>query len=151
MKCRLLSMTVWLSALCMGFTACGDKEKTEDNNLAQAIAGTYGGNLSVGGAAGNSAQIVIARVGDRQVTLKMNETVLGLPVNIECSTEVVYTGNLYRISGNTTFNMGTEAAPVVVPVVVDGTIDGGGKASIHINVEVPAIGSVAVTFEGQKQ
>jgi hypothetical protein len=148
MKCRLFSVTVWLSALCLGFTACGDKEDhTEDTNYAQAIAGTYRGDLSIGGAEGNEAQIVITRDDDRHATLKMNETVMAIPVNIACKTDVTYTGNQYGISGTTTFNMGT----VDVPVTVSGTVDKSGKTSIQIGVEVPAIGSIAVTFEGQKQ
>jgi hypothetical protein len=150
MKCRLLGMMVWLSVWCTGFTAC-DKKETENNNFAQAIAGTYRGNLSVEGAESSSAQIVITRVDDQHATLKMDEIVMGLPVNIECRTEVTYSGNLYRFSGNTTFHMGAGEVAIPVPVAVDGTVDGSGKTSIRIAVEVPAIGSVPVTFEGQRQ
>jgi hypothetical protein len=149
MKRRLLGVMVWLSVLCTGFTAC-DKKEAENNNFAQAIAGTYLGNLSIEGAEGSSAQIVIARVDDQHATLKMNEAVMGMAVNIECRTEVTYSGYLYRFSGNTTFNMAGGEVSIPVPVAVEGTVDSSGKTSIHITVEVPGIGSIPVTFEGQK-
>ncbi|MDR1103078.1 MAG: calycin-like domain-containing protein [Tannerella sp.] len=148
MKYRLFSMTVWLSALCMGFTACGDKENTEDNNYAKVIAGTYKGNLLMGGAPiGENTEITITRDDDNHATLKMNKEVMTLPVNIACKTDVTFVGNQYRISGNTTFEMGEG---VSVPVTVNGTIDGAGKATININVEVPNIGPLAVVFDGQR-
>jgi hypothetical protein len=156
MKYRLFGMTVWLSALCMGFTACGDKEGTEDNNYAQAIAGTYKGNLQMLGATlVPDAQITITRNDDSHATLKMNETVMGMSVNIECRTDVTSVGNQYGIAGNTTFNMDAGGTSIPVPVAVSGTIDGAGKTTININVEVPGSdpgsGSFAIVFDGQRQ
>jgi Iap family predicted aminopeptidase len=148
-------MMMCLSALCMGFTSCGDKDDEKENdNYGQAIAGTYSGNLQMAGATiVPSASITIARDDDRHVTLKMNESVMGLSVNIECKSDVTYSNNQYRVAGNTTFNMTVEGAPapIPVPVVVDGTIDRNGKASININVDVPVTGAVAVVFDGQRQ
>ncbi|MDR2138240.1 MAG: calycin-like domain-containing protein [Tannerella sp.] len=149
-KYKLLSV-IWLSALCTGFAACGDKEEKEDTNFAQAIAGTYLGSLRIGETESSDAQIVITRDDDRHAVLKMNETVMGLPVDIECRTDVTGDGQAYRISGNTTFYMPAEEAPVPVPVDVSGTFDRAGKTSIQIVVDVPALGSMTVIFEGQKR
>jgi hypothetical protein len=143
-------MTMCLSALCMGFTACNDKD---DENHAQAIVGTYSGNLLIESAPiVNDARITITRDDDRHVTLKMNETVMGMPVNIECKSDVAYSNNQYLVTGKTTFNMDVEGVPVPVPVPVsvDGTIDRNGKASIRINVEIPT-GALTVVFDGKKQ
>jgi hypothetical protein len=130
----------------MGFTAC-DKKETENNNFAQAIAGTYNGKLLINDSDGGNAQIVITRVDDQHATLKMDESIEGIAVKIECRTEVTYSGNLYRVAGNTTFNMGT----VDLPVAVNGTVDKSGKTSILIEVnDVPLMGRILVTFEGQK-
>jgi hypothetical protein len=141
---------VGLSALCTGFTSCDDKKEVEDNNFAQAIAGTYSGTLSVPGAEDSNAQIEIVREDDSHAILKMNETVMALPVNIECRTAVTFSSSLYQIAGSTTFNMGTAEVPVLIPVDVTGTINGSGKALIQITVDVPGLGQIPVAFGGQK-
>jgi uncharacterized spore protein YtfJ len=148
MKYGLFSLMVWVSALCAGFTACSD-----DDDRAQAIAGTYKGKIVMAGVPiVNEAQIVITRDGNRLVTLKMQETVLGIDVNIACQSVVLYKNQQYAVSGGTTFNMamGEAGASVPVPVTVDGTIDQGGETSIDITVEIPGA-PVTVVFEGQKQ
>jgi hypothetical protein len=154
MKRKLISVMMCLSALCMGFTSCGDKDDEKENdNYGQTIAGTYSGNLLMENEPDpivSGARITIARDDDRHVTLKMNETVMNLPVNIECKSDVTYSNNLYQVTGNTTFNMSMGEVTLPVPVVVNGTIDRNGKASININVDVPA-GAVAVVFDGQRQ
>jgi hypothetical protein len=149
-------MMVCLSALWIGFTACSDKNEKDKDDYAQAIAGTYKGSLQMGGMPiVPEAQITVARDDNRHATLKMNETVLGMSVNIECKTDVTSTSGQYRIAGNTTFNMDAGGTSIPVPVVVDGTIDDAGKSTININVEVPGTGegagAFAIVFDGQRQ
>ncbi|MDR1406633.1 MAG: calycin-like domain-containing protein [Tannerella sp.] len=149
MKSKLFSAMLCLSVLCIGFTACSDDEK-EDGNYAKAIAGTYKGSLLMESAPiVSDAQIDVIRDDDRNVTLKMNETVLTMSVDIECKSEVSLSNGQYLLSGSTTFNMSMGEATVPVPVKVNGTIDSAGKANIRISVEVPNL-PVEVIFDGQK-
>jgi hypothetical protein len=148
LKFRLFFM-LFLSALCVGFTACSNDD---DEDYAKAIAGTYNGGLTMEGAPiASNVAIAITRDAENQITLKMNETVLFMQIDIICKSGVTYASSKYAISGTTTFNMeiaGTEIS-MPVPVRVNGTIDKSGTANIQINVDIPDA-PVTVIFGGQK-
>jgi hypothetical protein len=153
MKSKLFVFML-LTALCAGFTSCSkDDDDKSDDNYAKAIAGTYKGQILMDGLqVVPEAQIVITRDGDKQVTLKVAETVLGLNVDIACKSEVTYNDNKYAISGNTTFNMaiGEGGGTLPIPVAVSGTIDKAGKASINITVNIPGA-PVTVVYDGSRK
>jgi hypothetical protein len=150
MKSKLFFLML-LTAVCAVFTSCS---KDDDDNYAKAISGTYKGQLTMAGATiVPNAQIVITADGDKQITLKMQETVLTLNVNIACKSDVTYKDKQYVISGSTTFNMETDVVgfTVPVPVKVDGTIDKQKNANIHIHVDAPGVGTVEVIYDGRRQ
>jgi hypothetical protein len=127
----------------IGVTSC-----SKDKDYARTIAGTYKGVLHIANMPDvENVTIEIVRTGDNLVTLKMNETVLGLPINISC--ESIVLSNDRDIAGATTFNMPTEVGTVPVPVTISGTIKNG-TASLTIQVAVPGL-PVEVIFDGKKQ
>lgn len=140
-------MAILSVLLGIGATSCSKDKDKED--YAHTIAGTYKGVLHIADMPDvENVTIEIARTGANQVTLKMNETILGIPINISC--ESIKLHNAQDISGTTTYNMPTEDGTTVpVPVTINGTI-GNGAASLTIQVAIPNL-PVVVVFEGTKQ
>ncbi|MDR1602526.1 MAG: calycin-like domain-containing protein [Tannerella sp.] len=146
MKQKTFCAVILSILLGIGATSCSKDNESADH--ARTIAGTYKGVLHIANMPDvENVTIEIIRDGVNQVTLKMNETVLTLPINISCESIVLY--NDQDISGVTTYNMVTEAGTVPVPVTIKGTIKSG-TASLTIQVAIPNL-PVEVLFDGKKQ
>jgi hypothetical protein len=143
-------LAVLLSSLCITFTACSnddDKDKTT-SDYAKEIAGTYIGNIYLDGIdqpIETDAMINITRNENSKVTLKINQTIALLPINVECESDVVYSNEKYQISGEAGVDMGE---PLRVPMKINGDIDKAGNATIHINI--PQL-EVSVVYKGKKE
>jgi hypothetical protein len=144
MKRRNFCVLVLSVLLGIGAVSCSK----DSEDYARTIAGTYKGVLHITDMPDvENVTIEIVRTGENLVALKMNETVLGLPINISC--ESIALSNARDISGATTFNMPTEIGEVPIPVTISGTIKSG-VASLTIQVAVPGL-PVEVVFDGKKQ
>jgi hypothetical protein len=147
MKKKTFCMVILSVLLGIGATSCS-KDKDSEEDYALAIAGTYKGVLHIANMPDvENVTIEITRDGVNRVTLKMNETVLTIPISIAC--ESILLSNAQDISGVTTYNMPTEAGAVPVPVTIKGTIKSG-TAALTIQVSIPDM-PVEVVFDGKKQ
>jgi hypothetical protein len=120
--------------------SCNDDEK-EKTDYAKEIVGNYKGAVTSGEyPLASDVTISIAHESENKVVLKLDETIAGIPIKIECKSDVIYSNNKYNISATTTFN---EA-----PVTVEGDIDREGNAVLDI--KIPAF-ELDVVFSGTKQ
>jgi hypothetical protein len=127
----------------IGATSC-----SKDKDYALTIEGKYKGVLRITSMPEvPNVTIEIVRESVNLVTLKMNETVLSIPINIACKSIVLH--NAQDILGATTFDMPTEVGTIPVPVTISGTIKSG-TALLTIQVAIPGL-PVEVIFDGKKQ
>lgn len=141
-----LLFAMLFSFLCITFTSCSDDDD-ETVNYAKEIAGTYKGDISPEGSdevLATDATITFTRNSDKNVTLKVDQTIADLPINVECTSDVTYTAEKYHIDGTTEFKMGD----ATYPVNVTGSIDQSGNATI--NIAIPLL-DTRVVYNGKKQ
>ncbi len=142
-----------LSIVSLGFTACGDDEEGQD--YASEIKGTYNGSLTFAGTEtpfDNNAQIIVDRKDNSNVILKMNEEIMGLAIDVACTSKITYTDGTYSVSGTTTYSMKPEGSPVAIPVpiTITGSFDKKNNTTLNISVGIPQ-NNLNVVFEGSKK
>jgi hypothetical protein len=144
----------------IGIVSCSDDEKETD--YAKEIVGSYKGDIkSEDGSTivGDTAIVNIVYRSENKVILKMNQKIAGLPIDIECNSEVKYADNEYVVSGNASFNYPIEglSVPVSLPVSVSGKIDTKKGATLNISIATPdpsisiPLFPLTVVFTGTKQ
>ena len=140
-----------LSALFIGFTSCGSDD--EDTDYAKEIAGKYIGTLTMEGMPiAQDVEITVTRNSNTKATLKINQELAilpGMPLNIECPSDVTFKDNEYSVTGKTTWML-------IAPITVNGTISSGGQANINILISIPntageMAGDFNVVFDGTKK
>jgi hypothetical protein len=137
--------------MCIGIVSCND-----ETDYAKEIVGNYKGVVTIAdnpvAPIANDVIIGITHVSENKVSLKMNQTIVNIPINIDCKSDVTYSDDKYNVSGNATVNLvlaeGMSAVPA--PVSVSGGIDKKGAAILNINVEIPD-SPLSVVFTGTKQ
>jgi hypothetical protein len=165
---------LFVSGLCLGFTACGDDD---DTNYAEAIAGTYEGTLDIAalGVTIPNVELKLTRQSDKIVQISIDQEVMpGLEIKIETpSKKITLSKDVYSISATTSYNLqagvslpmapptpGTGtiivkySSPIALSITVNGTITSKGKANLDINVSAgggyPPF-PFDVNYEGQKK
>lgn len=145
-----------LSALFVGFTSCGGDDD-KDTNYAKEIAGTYKGGLTMDMEGtpipiADNVKIDITRSSNSKVIMKINQELdilAGMPLNIECPSDVTFKDGIYNITGKVTWML------LAAPIEVNGKINAAGHANINISVSIPGDGEMAgsfdVVFSGDKQ
>ncbi|MDR0680634.1 MAG: calycin-like domain-containing protein [Dysgonamonadaceae bacterium] len=160
MNTKIKLFFILFTFMCIGIVSCNDDEKKTETDYAKEIAGKYIGAITSGDVPiAPNAEVNVEYVSENKVTLKMNQEVLGLPINIACESDVKYSNNEYNVSGDVTLNLivSAEAPAMPVPVSLSGKIDSKKVATLNINVAAPADPSpiqglpISVVFTGTKQ
>ncbi len=149
MNARKLFLGLFLSVLCVGFTACGDDDDKVTTDYAPATEGTYTGTISKEGAViVTNAQVTVKRIDVNKVNLttpSMSIQVLQVGTvaipEITCEATVGEGGS---ITGTTNTTVTLPNGPQMIPVTVSGTI-ANGTAQLNIGAMV-----VTVIFNGTK-
>lgn len=158
LKSKLFFMLL-VSALCVGFTACDDDDDDDKKtDYAAVIAGTYTGSVKMGEAVvAEDATITITRTAENKVKLSMNQTIMELPIDIECNSDVTNKDGVNSFSGTASITLQAEdGSSLPANVKVDGNVNGSGKATINIVVgeelaeQAPTF-PITVVFEGEKK
>ncbi|MDR2038968.1 MAG: calycin-like domain-containing protein [Bacteroidales bacterium] len=137
------------------------------DSYAEEIAGTYTGILEIEEqTVAQNVKIAVEEISDTKVNLKMNQTVMELPINItKCESEVLYANDKYTINAGTTVTLPKEAVEGLlgmeipmpgttldVPITVKGEFNKSNEAQINIGLVNFMDQSVFlnVVFKGKK-
>ena len=143
-----LFFILFVTSLSLGFIACSDDDDTED--YAKAIAGTYKGDVSFLGQSIPNAEIVLTRISENKVQLKMDQDLVIQVVKVEATSDVTLQNEKYTINATAVHQM--EGFPL--PIGIKGTVDKNKKMNLTIavgqGVDIPPF-PVDVVFDGERQ
>lgn len=130
-------------------TACSDDDdKNPTVDYAKDIKGTYTGTVFLAGSPiATDVEISVEYASVNNVTLKMNQTIMTLPLNITCPAQVASKDGAYSVTGNT--NVSLPESPLSLPVSINGTFDGKKDGTLNISVTTGK-DPLVVKFEGKR-
>jgi hypothetical protein len=116
-----LFFILFVSVLCLGFTACSDDD---DKDVAKNIVGNYTGTLLGAAPEAISSTIAIEHLSDTKVNLKLTQNIAGLPINITCASDVIKKDGKYSFTGVTTTDLplAPDGSNISIPVDVKGEV-----------------------------
>ncbi len=141
-KMKFLSWMLFSVLFVTSFTSCKDDD--EKDIPADKVVGTYTGTIDGEFVAnemsisGENVKIVISKISDDKVKLTLNQTILGMPVVVECDATVqfVTVENIsgYAIYGSTSsFNLNGQSVPGRIEID-GGVIQNTNNLSLYIDI-----------------